>query len=1709
MSEKKLRLLLVTVFLAAAIVSSGCRSHSDGLNTTMPSGNATPPHAALFPIFGQIPAASTTIAEPNGFYEYGSEPLPTGGSALEIDLNPPTNRTTPGPNLPTIGLNTSPGASDKQLAVREDSLLVGGNTPGGTRPGGWRLDILPRNNPEAADLLDHWGHRRNQALREGLSLTPPLTGKDTFDLQTPRAAAEKRSRTTIAPNLQDGDEVRVIGTRRGVTYGRWEGGGDIDYLFLVDLGVRITEETERPETYGFAGWTDYAAFTVSVSRDLQIALADPQPHYGNGGSRWSTLDVVDLLQADVDAFGYLSTGSFRQSHLEKGPDGAVRYAGGLLGAALDRTGLPPVTGDATLSVDLATLDGTASFTSLKVFLGGTAEVFADGSLHYPIELSANKILGIGPGVTFQADFYGPKHKDVAGVLHDPQTGLIAAFGATLDERPYREEVIASADFMAGLSYQHGSANPIDDGRRLYRCGTDASCEMRYDPFGPGGWSDWMATSRENALTSTAGWTWRNFARTEADYDFLRLERFTSASTDGARGRHVIDGLTGTLEHMAFGFGFMRSKNWETDAISDNFRNYWTGVQGTLSGSLLNGSARWTGLMVGYQRSYDRGENPFVEGRARVDFSLSSNLVDVKFSEVASRDGKRVLSDFGFEDLQAAADGTFRGGDEGIIRGAFFGPAQEEAGGMFHHNATKVIGSFGARRQESFAPISRADAAAPEQLAVNEDSLLTGGSTPSGTRPGGRRLDILPRNNPVAADLLDHWGHRRSQALVEGLSLKALAEESNAIDLQAPRAAAEKRSKTTITPNLQDGDEVRTIGTRRGVTFGRWAGGPADTLSIDFDLSGAGPLMSDDPAFRAMLERTGKTWSHRIADTWTPWERAPGEFKGRLVRGNPSAIRTQVRVGPEGEISTGLEIDVRYEDFTKEFDGRGGGGVQPRYDTWEPHFGSIALDTEFLQKNHGTSLIFNVLTHEIGHVLGAWTTHSYPERLRAYIDETSGAWTGLNVVALHGGPAPFQDASDAHAWVDGERDPLATNFDFAHSGVCASLMAYCNYESALPAFLPHAIDFAFLKDLGMTITEETERPETYGLTGWTDYAAFTVSVSRDLQIALADPQPHYGYYGDPWQTLDVVDLLQAEVDAFGYLSSGNFRSSFSAKGPDGTVRYVGGLLGAALDHSGLPPVTGDATISVELATLDGAASFTSLKVYPDGTPEIFASGSLHYPIELSANSIVGTAPGATFQADFYGPKHEDVAGVLHDPSAGLLAGFGATLDERPSREDVIASADYLAGLSRLINTPDPVDERWYQYRCGADASCEMRHNPTGPASWSDWMTATRENALASTAGWTWRNVARPEADYDSVRIERLTRASTDEARGRHVVDGYTGTMEHVAFGTGFEHYTNWTTEQDVNSPDLEHRWTSVQGTTSGGLPGGRARWSGPMLGYQYNLPSSENRLVEGRATVDFSLFTNLVDVMFTEVASRDGQRELPDFGFEGLLAQTDGTFARSDESGRIYGALFGPVHEEAGGTFAQYETDVFGSFGARREADTVTLEETGATRDHISTEGYIFYSYNQWGFWAKQFQENIFGAFLEQESTRTGSITTYYTPYGRIEGTPTGHRPVSGSAVWSGKVRAFETHLRGNVPISGNAHLEVDFSDSTIDIDFTDFEAGHSDMSWQSLQLVEGAFRDPQVGQATIQGAFYGTEHQGVAGTFDRDRLRGVFGARRE
>ena len=802
-----------------------------------------------------------------------------------------------------------------------------------------------------------------------------------------------------------------------------------------------------------------------------------------------------------------------------------------------------------------------------------------------------------------------------------------------------------------------------------------------------------------------------------------------------------------------------------------------------------------------------------------------------------------------------------------------------------------------------------EGASPNRAGSSVDSVNdTSSSVVIGTTPGGERLALHPRNNPTAADLLDHWGHRRLQGIVTGLGLNTPVPDANATDLITLQELAQNSDEAVVAPDLRDGDEVQILGARHGVTYGRWKGGPADTLSIEFDLSIRDRTLRERPDIRTILEpileRAGKAWSYRITDTWTAWELEEGDFKFWLINGTDP--HTPVYVEEGGEVSSGLVIDVRDDDLPRHAAGWAQLGTSPPGESWQPRFAPLEIDTDHLQENlHETraSAVFRTLAHEIGHVLGAWTGGEQTKLHAPYTNTETGTWTGPNVVALHGRPAPFQDASNTHTWIEGERDPSANLYDFAHSGVCASLMAYCGQSAALTPFLPQDIDFAFLADLGMTITEDTERPETYGLAGWTDFAGFTLAVSRDLKIDLADLQPHYDGAANKWNTLDVTDLLQVGADAFGYRSIRNVRRSYPLAGSLGKVYYAGGLIGAAIDLAALPPVTGDANLTVDLDSLDGSADFTSLKVYADEETMIFAGGALHYPFALSGNSIIGTNENSTLSADFYGPGHEDVAGTLHDPRAGLLASFGATHDDRPQREEVIESATFLTGRTYQRGASDPADDGWTDYWCVPGTSCEMNEYRSG--SWSGWTPTTREAAFAAAAESDRHDTATFVADHDFVRIERRSSAATDGRQGRHVVDGYTGIMEHGAFWVGFEKFTDEWTDTIGTPGGLYGLWRSAWGTMSSNIPDVRAQWSGLMLGYQGAHNASDDPFVEGVATIDFHLDSNHVDVTLSEIESRDGRRTHPNINFWGLQPRTNGTIRGSDETGWLRGAFLGP------------------------------------------------------------------------------------------------------------------------------------------------------------------------------------------------------------
>ena len=143
----------------------------------------------------------------------------------------------------------------------------------------------------------------------------------------------------------------------------------------------------------------------------------------------------------------------------------------------------------------------------------------------------------------------------------------------------------------------------------------------------------------------------------------------------------------------------------------------------------------------------------------------------------------------------------------------------------------------------------------------------------------------------------------------------------------------------------------------------------------------------------------------------------------------------------------------------------------------------------------------------------------------------------------------------------------------------------------------------------------------------------------------------------------------------------------------------------------------------------------------------------------------------------------------------------------------------------------------------------------------------------------------------------------------------------------------------------------------------------------------------------------------------------------------------------------------------------------------------------------------WGYWAQKDGETLFIASIDARRIVTDGVArmAYYIP--NMLGERTRTNPVSGPVVWTGGVRGITEDF---TRVTGTSRLEADLGAATIDVDFTGFDDGRANMSWDGLSMTDGAFR----GGLTLNGAFVGENHEGVVGAFNRDGLRGVFGATR-
>ena len=914
----------------------------------------------------------------------------------------------------------------------------------------------------------------------------------------------------------------------------------IDLAFLADLGYTIADETvlDEPERYGIGSWGRASGWTLTVERDLDD-LAD------------------DRLQAFADAFGTVPTQPFAEAHREA--TGTAVWRGFLLGADLGQLALPPVTGSARITIDLAALTGTAEFSRLRNLVAGRAEPFRVPHLSYTLSVNGNRF--------FDADerlhgaWYGDDHAELAGTLLDMREDviLLAAFGGASTLQPTVHEVrqnpeaadlseywhrnVASEAVIGALRLMSGGRSSSDGRGFLADLGytiADEAAPDELERYGIGSWG------------RASGWT----LTVERDLDDLADDR---------------------LQAVADAFGTVPKQPLAEAHLE------------------ATGSAVWRGFLLGA----DLGQLalPPVTGSARITIDFSTLTGTVEFSGLWNLVAGRA-EPFRVPHLSytLSVDGKqFRDADE-RLHGAWYGDDHAEFAGTLldTREGVNLLAAFGG--SASF---------------LDQTGIVYPSANYDWT------------HNPTAADLADHWHRTRMVSAVGaalGLSPLSLGDDHSVQDIfDASGVSTSPADADRLRFRAADPTKMVVLGTADGITVGRWTAGPADTLPIQVGWS----LFTDQPAPAASLARTARAarnLSRHLRDDFGEHTLAAGTVLGSGL------------VWPEDTTTNGiLVVMLPPVDGASSYAGpRAASLVDGDYQPWAGILHHPPVFHDSISANNPWNYDW-VTNHELLHVLGIGTgMHRFP-----YVDPELGTWNGPNAVAVHGGPVPFRRLSDG-------------GIDFGHfeADACPSLVT-AFLACGGPGSTATALDLAVLADIGYELLDPETATDTeiYSLGAWNDEAAWGVLVGRDLAARpTADSRALYDH-----------DRLTASAEAFGVVPASPFAEAH--RGLTGEATWRGVLLGVDLADPALAPLTGNATVRVDLATFNASADFDSLTILERGIPHPFRVTDLSYDVLVTGNAF-GDLAGKV-HGQWYGSGHDTVAGVLddRDPAINLLGAFG--------------------------------------------------------------------------------------------------------------------------------------------------------------------------------------------------------------------------------------------------------------------------------------------------------------------------------------------------------------------------------------------------------------------------------------------------------------------
>ena len=194
----------------------------------------------------------------------------------------------------------------------------------------------------------------------------------------------------------------------------------------------------------------------------------------------------------------------------------------------------------------------------------------------------------------------------------------------------------------------------------------------------------------------------DFSAEDVDLEFPGKHRGVSMVKEVFRNA-AVDSITygGWLDHSFFSTQatlFIGADDPRSGATGTY--NYSVGYSTGAIPRLVDGSARWEGLMLGRDTRVHPSRGGVVKGDATVtvDFGAHGVEADVAFTNIVDLDNTNPRSDMIWKNLKMT-DGGFghRAAPDDYLSGRFYGPKEQEVGGIFERNS--VAGAFGGVRAD--------------------------------------------------------------------------------------------------------------------------------------------------------------------------------------------------------------------------------------------------------------------------------------------------------------------------------------------------------------------------------------------------------------------------------------------------------------------------------------------------------------------------------------------------------------------------------------------------------------------------------------------------------------------------------------------------------------------------------------------------------------------------------------------------------------------------------------------------------------------------------------------------------------------------------------------------------------------------------------------------------------------------------------------------